>query len=345
MITLKKNSDKDFLILNLTDTQLVTEDWEKNSINKNVLYYTVDKLIERVKPDLITVSGDIADRGQIPVYEKFTELIDSYNIPWAPIWGNHDNEYAEKHLDKVADIFLSSKNIVFEKGSPDMGMGNYVINVEENGKTVFGLFMLDAHDKIKITKENGEEKRVYAKIFPCQLEWYEEQIKALNKNGCKETAIITHIPFYGYRKAFEEAWNKDIDEKSLTGADSSRKDLWNDGYKDCSFGIKMMPVCSHPYDDGVFEAIKRLNSTKTVLCGHDHYNNCITVYDGIKLGYSLKTGAGAMRQKGLNGGTVIRVGSNGVKDVYHENIDVSHFFAEIERRYREEQAAKNQSNV
>ncbi len=345
MITLKKSPNKDFLILNLTDTQLVTEDWANDSINKNVLYYTIDKLVERVKPDLITVSGDIADSGEIPVYEKFAELMGSYNIPWAPVWGNHDNEYAAKYLDRVADIFLSSKHIAFEKGAPEMGMGNYVINVEEEGRTVFGLFMLDAHDKTTVKNEKGEEKRVYAKILPCQLEWYEEQVKALNENGCKETAIITHIPCFGYRKAFAEAWNKDIDGKSLTGKDSDRKDLWNDGYKECSFGIKMMPVCGHPYEDGVFEAIKRIGSTKTMLCGHDHYNNCITLYDGIRVGYSLKTGAGAMRQKGLNGGTVIRVGSNGVKDVYHENIDASHFFAELERKYREEQEAKNKANV
>ena len=115
MITLNKSSDKDFIILNLTDTQLMAEDWTNDSINKNVLYYTIDKLVERVNPDLITISGDIADRGQIPVYEKFAELMDSYNIPWAPIWGNHDNEYARSNLDHVANIFLSSKNIVFEK--------------------------------------------------------------------------------------------------------------------------------------------------------------------------------------------------------------------------------------
>ena len=57
MITLKKSPDRDFLILNLTDPQLGNDEWDENHKNYKILTTTIRTLIERERPDLITVSG------------------------------------------------------------------------------------------------------------------------------------------------------------------------------------------------------------------------------------------------------------------------------------------------
>ena len=50
----------------------------------------------------------------------------------------------------------------------------------------------------------------------------------------------------------------------------------NDGFtKDGNgnFGMLREPICSPYYNSGMFEKIVELNSTKNVICGHEHKNN------------------------------------------------------------------------
>ena len=46
-------------------------------------------------------------------------------------------------------------------------------------------------------------------------------------------------------------------------------------------------------------------------------------YQGVRLAYGLKTGAGCYYDPRLNGGTVIRVTSDGVAEVSHEFVDMT----------------------
>ena len=58
-----------------------------------------------------------------------------------------------------------------------------------------------------------------------------------------------------------------------------------------------------------------------MLCGHDHTNNFVVPWHGVKLAYALKMGAGCYWKPELSGGTVIKIGSDGVKELYHEYVD------------------------
>ena len=99
MIILKKQANKNFIVLNLTDPQLGTSEWEDGHKNRNILEYTITKLIKQTNPDLITVSGDLAWAGQEPAYEMFGNFIESFQIPWAIVWGNHDNQNGPEFVD------------------------------------------------------------------------------------------------------------------------------------------------------------------------------------------------------------------------------------------------------
>ena len=83
---LQKRQGKDFIILNLTDTQLSNEEWDEGHPNRKILEYTITELIQRSNPDLITISGDIAWAGHDIAYDKFADFIESFHIPWAPIF-------------------------------------------------------------------------------------------------------------------------------------------------------------------------------------------------------------------------------------------------------------------
>ena len=87
-------------------------------------------------------------------------------------------------------------------------------------------------------------------------------------------------------------------------------------------------IGSYGVDDGVFEIIRDSGSTKHVIVGHDHVNNWMINYQGVKLVFSLKAGAGCYWTPVLNGGTVLQIGSDGAECVYHEFVDVSDILAE-----------------
>ncbi|MBE5818054.1 MAG: hypothetical protein E7312_03260 [Clostridiales bacterium] len=322
MIKLKKQPNKNFKILNISDPQLDDSEWNDGEKSKEIITNTFAQLIERVKPDLITVSGDLSWSGCHAAYGKLADMLDSYGIPWAPVWGNHDNQGGADNVKALVDIVCARKHCIYESGDEALGNGNYVILIEENEKPVEGVIMMDSHDRMPYTDENGNVHSAWAKLYPEQVEWYKAQVKALQEIGCEDTTLVMHIPIYAYREAVEAALPKNIDPRKVSIEDSYKADTWNEGYKN-SFGVMWEGdrVCSYPADDGMMDAILELGSTKHVIAGHDHVNNFVIEYKGVKLIYSLKLGLGCYWNPKLNGGTVLTVTGDGVTDVKHEYVN------------------------
>lgn len=320
MITLSKKKGRDFTVLNLTDPQLVTHEWEKEHVGRKVLTYTVNKLVNEIKPDLITVSGDISAAEYPEAYTNFAKMIDAYDIPWAVAWGNHDNQGGEKPIQKYVDEYKTYKNFVYEEGPKRLGNGNYVIGIEEDGKFLHGIIMMDTHDRVFEKNDKGEDVWYWGKLYPEQLPWYEGVVKELQSKSCNETTIISHIPIYAYRKAYDAAWNKEYNPEDVSFEMSKTGVCWNEGYKD-SFGVNLEGICSYEHDEGMFDLIKKLGSTKLYICGHDHINSSCINYEGIRLMYGLKAGRGCYYRAPYNGGTVIKIDSEGKTNAYHHFCD------------------------
>ncbi len=312
MTTFEKRPGQDFVILNLTDLHMIDKDWQENSDMLQHLLRTVDALVEQTKPDLITISGDFTFAGNDYAYHCFIKWLDGYAIPWAPVWGNHDNQDGPEYIDDIADLFLGAKHCIFEKGDPALGNGNYVVRICEAGRPVYALIMMDCHDLA--TAPDGQLRRDH--LWPSQMTWYEQQVQSMP--GVKN-AIITHVPLYGFHYAFDTAWNSNYDPKTVTLEQSHDPHYWNEGYKN-SYGVNHEGVHSCPYDAGEFGTLVRLGATDLVISGHEHVNNFVIDYHGISCVYSLKTGHGAYCDPILNGGTVIRVGDAGrtIEHVYVE---------------------------
>ncbi len=323
MKRLIKEIGKDFTVLNLTDTQLSNDEWAEGHSNRSILEYTVKELVKRLKPDLLTVSGDLAWAGHDHAYDMLADFLDSFGIPWAPVFGNHDNQDGAETVDGVAARYMTYKNCIFEKGEKELGNGNYVISIEENGVPVKAIFMMDSHDRAPYTTDGGAEELAWAKLLPNQARWIEEQAYELKQKGCKDASLIMHIPNFSYRLASAAAYKSGVDLKSVTLRQSYGDDCWNDGYTD-SIGVQYEGIGSYPADDKIHEVVKKTGIIKRIISGHDHVNNWIIRYDGIDLIYSLKTGAGCYWTPELNGGTVLKINENGAYKVYHEYVDVKH---------------------
>ena len=325
MIYISKKSGQDFKILNLADVQMGKNEWEPTHKFRQIFDTTLDELVSRVKPDLITMTGDQAWCGDSESLEELAKKLDTYGIPYALVWGNHDQDGGKEKLSQSEKVFFSHSLFRYESGPSELGYGNYVIGIKEGDKLVHALIMMDSHDHAHCYDSEGKEifawgtTPAWGKLYPEQIEWYKEQVKMLKEMGCPSSSIFMHIPCFAYHAAFDSAFAGDTTAISL--ADSYKAESWKQGYQD-SFGVKYEGICSFPQEDGVFDAVVESDHTKHIIVGHDHKNCFSVVYKGVRLSFAMKTGAGCYWTPELNGGSVLTINESGAV-FSHEIVDVS----------------------
>ncbi|MCQ2480218.1 MAG: metallophosphoesterase [Clostridia bacterium] len=300
MQTIVKEKGKDFKILTLADIHYA--DYGYRIFTSFFNTAKIKNLVKKTNPDLIILTGDnvCGDDGNSDYYsiQRITDMMESFGVPWAPVFGNHDDE-SNCDLNFIADVMMQSPHCLFKKGDSRMGIGNYIINVaekDENGnlKTVECIFMMDSHH----SQPNDLQQKWY--------KWATDGIRRLTGDNV-EFSLFMHIPLPEYQYFYEEAWNTET--KS-----------WNDGYD--AYGRLYEPVSCEcdadevPVQRGFFDIIKA-SGAKYVFCGHDHRNDFSGVYEGVRLTYLMKLGLSSGFQFFYDGGSVITVSDNGISRITH----------------------------
>lgn len=75
MPTIQKPKDRELVILNVTDTHITKKDLDEKNDSFRTMCSTTEELVRRVKPDLITHTGDFTFENSIPVYEFYADFI------------------------------------------------------------------------------------------------------------------------------------------------------------------------------------------------------------------------------------------------------------------------------
>ena len=298
-IELEKKEGEDFVILNLTDIQL--SDAKAYGKEGECSEDLITKLIADNEPDLITLSGDNA--WDTAAYMRLIEFLDGFGIPWAPVMGNHDGQGCISEF-WVAYKFLEAENCLFQFGPKDMGYGNYIINITENGKFVHTLFMMDTHSDDTFTLEDGTVVDGYDHLWSNQQKWYKWAVNGIKEMAGKtvESTVIMHIPAFEYI----EAW----DMVSIE-SDENECGILNPEYADIAGGRCGEVSCPSPVNNGFYALCQELGSTKTMLVGHDHKNDYYVNYNGITLAYAVKSGFGSYWVPDMIGGTTITINAEG----------------------------------
>lgn len=318
MLTIKKKKGTDFKILNITDTHLVTVDWE-NPVVRDTFVAGIDALVDAAKPDLLTMSGDIAFAEWTGSYKYFGDLMNKYDIPWTICWGNHDHQAGEEQLSVYEKQFLEYSNFFYEP-TRELGVGSNVIAIDNGERVVHGLVMIDCFMPASPSVPDDDPEKGKKILCPELIAWYEKQINMLKELGCNESTLITHVPLYEYRLAIDAARNGKYDRHDVSFEDSFDEKYWNDGYKD-SFGVfHESYVCYSDSSVGLFDSMKRLGSTKHVLVGHDHINNFSINYEGIRLTYSIASSSHGLKK--TVGGTLLTVNDEGRVSLRHIPVDI-----------------------
>lgn len=127
--------DKDAKILCLTDIHIRNYGTFAACLGVNFILdgmseIQLKKLIKNVNPDLIVVGGDTVLTAWNDICtQQFCDFMEKFEIPWAPVFGNHDYE-GRADKAKLAEIYESSEHCLFKSGPEGMnGMGNYIVNL------------------------------------------------------------------------------------------------------------------------------------------------------------------------------------------------------------------------
>ena len=269
---------ENFKIMQLADVQVSTVKECDDA------FAEIEKLVAREKPNLIVSTGDniYIPKGK-KILEAFISHMESLETPWATVFGNHDQAWISKNF--MAKRFMKAEHCLFLKGESNIhGVGNYVINLKSANNIVYSLFMIDSN----MYAAGGG----YTGIRPNQIKWYERAVNKLtelNNNQVVPSLAFFHIPLHEFADA----------KASLDAGEST------------GFAIFNEEVGAAKKNTGFFNKALELNSTKAIICGHDHKNNCDINYKGIHLVYGLKSSRCDYHDSALLGATMITLTSAG----------------------------------
>ncbi len=302
---------KDPVILQLTDTQIIdpgqsrypdrigsTRKLTDAELEQKCFGY-IRRAVKKAKPDLIIITGDIVygefdDSGRIT--KKFVRFMDSLGIPWAPIFGNHDNE-TTMGVTWQCQQYENAKNCLFKRGFVT-GNSNYSIGLRQDGRLVKVLYMMDSNgcrnaysysylDSFPDYNE-GERIKTTSGITEDQLQWLIESASRIDKllDYPVSKFLATHIPPAELSTAEQQAGYAASGDPSGAYVIGTTVQSQNG-----DFGAKGEAFAAELFNTkGLWDALNE-HGFDGVFFGHDHKNNLSILYDGIRLTYGLKTGA------------------------------------------------------
>lgn len=261
--TVEKQAGKDFVILNLADVQMC--DLE-DIFHFNTIKSEIEFLVKTTNPDLITLTGDQTwSRENMVSLKLLITLLEEFNIPYAPVFGNHDygadGDFAIASQTFCCTAYENAPHCLFSRGPSNLGgLGNYVINITENGKIFKTLFMLDSGYGTTITTQQIE-----------WLKWNAEGIKKANGGQSPQGACFLHKPLPEFAEAYFKYSRKDSSVTQISPEVHAYYSL------------------SGSRQNGAFEVLKSYG-VSDIVCGHQHGNNFTLKYQDVRLTFALKTG-------------------------------------------------------
>ncbi len=256
----------------------------------------IRSLVTQVRPDLILLTGDIVygsfdDAGT--TFKYICDLMDSFKTPWAPVFGNHDNE-STKGVAWQCEQFENCKYCLFKRGNVT-GNSNYTVGVAIGDTLIRVIHMLDSNgccscDDPSVTKIEG--------IYPDQLELVASNTARIRVAQKREVPafVAFHIPVDCFKEVeIAKGYRKGNDDNYIIGVDVPAKD--ND------FGY-----CYETYrtikTENFYDFLKAQN-INGVFVGHIHKTCYCISYKDIAWTFGLKTGQYDYHMPYQLGGTLI----------------------------------------
>lgn len=276
---LRFRPDHTFKIVQFTDTHVQNGEGPDRQTAD-----LIRSVLDAEQPDLVIFTGDVID-GKHCVDPADSWLravmpVASRGIPWAAVFGNHDDEGLLDRYDLMHGQRAMPGCLAHMGPSELSGVGNYVLPLwgAETNQAVAHLYCLDSN----AYSETGLGK--YGWIKRDQIDWYvktSQELTHANRGQPLPALAFFHIPLPEY------------------------DDVWD--YGTC-YGVKYEPVCSPVVNTGMFAAMHEMGDVMGVFVGHDHVNDFIGDLHGIRLAYGRASGYNTYGREGMaRGARVIQL--------------------------------------
>ena len=288
----------DFRVLQLSDIHLGNKD------NRQLHYDFLSLTINDADADLIVIIGDTFTFADKTVAKELFAFLDGFGVPWTITFGNHD-EQCYFSIDWLTDTLNNyGSNCVFKdiQGDDIFGNANFAINLTDDSDTVAQVILLDSN------RYNFGDYWGYDYLKPSQISWYRELVDySTQASGAVVPSIVMmHIPIPEFADAWEAAQAGDPDAV-------------------LEFGSLAENVCCPEYNTGFFDAVLGKESTKAIICGHDHTSNFRINYKGVYLVYGTNSTDRIYYSEESLGGMVITVDRGGelaFEQIHHSYSEV-----------------------
>lgn len=328
---------KDIVVLQLTDTQIIDASQARSPTRlcaQEKIYWAKDQLEERcfqylrhvintVAPNLILLTGDLVygefdDSGSSLI--ALIEFLESFGIPWAPVFGNHDNE-SLLGADWQCQQLINSSHCLFAK-RPLNGCGNYTVGLRQDGLLKRVFFMLNSNSYILSKNDPSKRPKVQYGFNDDQIDWYTATVHSI-----REVSPMTRFSFafHTQLQSFADAFAK----YGFTNHNTNICPIEIDSHPDAASGdfgyLGANLKNGWDMDRRVWNSLKSL-VVDSVFVGHEHCNSASVVYEGVRCQYGQKSSTydranyynngkiiGSYTQAGqpIVGGTVIPLASDG----------------------------------
>jgi hypothetical protein len=271
-----------FRIAQITDTHFNSQDESETPKQRLKMINTV---LDTEKPDFVIYTGDNIKNNPLKNCDIIFEPCIQRKIPWAFIFGNHDDEY-EITRQEMMDYVTKMPYCYAEHGPKEIGgVGNYILTIHSRNKTIPDVIKNQRRQRNMIYSRG---KTVPAVLIYCfdnaykvphqpqclsgpvgwfssdQIQWYRSKSKEYTaKNNGKPIPALAffHVPLDEYVQI--PAFPK---ETKMVG-DKKEKE------------------CVGILNSGLFQAMFESGDVMGTFCGHDHENDYIGILHGIALAY------------------------------------------------------------
>ncbi len=259
--------------------------WHPTKIEKRC-FSIIRETVEKVKPDLITIAGDLI-YGEFCLDGKplvaLVEFMESLGIPWAPVLGNHETE-SPVGIDWICARLENAKNCLFKQRTLT-GNSNFTVGIKQGDKLLRVFYFVDSNLGAPTPQSlaNGHTRREVG-FADDQIEWYTNDVKAL-KTAYPDSKIsfTFHVPINAFAKAYEKYGYSSTDASVFPiDIDSAPNKAQGDfGYINAKFN-------TWDGSDRIWQALKNLG-VDNICVGHDHEVLASVVYEGVRLQFGLKS--------------------------------------------------------
>lgn len=267
-----------FKIVQFTDVH-----WDPQNPEIKEASETMSRILDKEQPDLIIYTGDIITGS--PTAEAIDSVFmiaEKRNTPFAFTFGNHDDE-SDMTRQEIYETLKKFEYNITTTTNGISGITNYIVELKghNNRKNEALIYIIDSHAYSPL-----HEKGItgYDWIKHDQVEWYLKESKIhTEENGGEALPALAffHIP---------------IPEYNMVANDESFK----------LSGHRLEKPCAPIINTGLGAAMLIAGDVMATSVGHDHVNDYVADYHGLKLIYGRSTG-GKLTYGDIPGGQGARV--------------------------------------